>query len=150
MGPHPAVRLVPRVLALFPLLLVLAPAGARAQAFDPGFWSVDGEGGASVFATTLRENRLYVGGAFEVAGAWTGCGVPVNLAGNVVPGFPRVRGTRVTVAASDGAGGCFIAGDFDSVGGLPRRHVAHVRADLSVGPWDPSPDGFVSSIVRFG
>ena len=58
--------------------------------------------------------------------------------GAVDPTFPQVEGGSVCAAVADGAGGWFIGGDFTSVGGVPRRHLAHIRADGTLDPvWNP-------------
>jgi hypothetical protein len=36
---------------------------------------------------------------------------------------------QVRAVVPDGSGGWFIGGDFNYVGGVPRNHLAHVRAD---------------------
>ena len=132
------------------LLLSCAVAGslwgcgsARAQTVREDFCVTNGH-----VRTMVRSgNTLYVGGSFGTFGPATGCAVPIDASsGDLVTGFPKVAGTVYAVAA-DGSGGWFIGGDFTAVGGTPRPHLAHVLADGTLAPWDPSPDGTVFTLT---
>jgi hypothetical protein len=51
--------------------------------------------------------------------------------------------------APDGSGGCYIGGNFNNVGGVPRNNLARVLANGTVDPnWDPDPDGMVDKDSR--
>jgi type IX secretion system substrate protein len=129
------------VLTAFALSSGAAPLGA--QVVDQNLWGVNG----AVTAIALSGNTLYVGGAFSQVGPNSGGGVPLNLGrGAPVAGFPKVTG-YVFAAVSDGAGGWFIGGDFTSVGGVARSHLAHILADGQVGAWAPDPDGRVHALA---
>lgn len=64
-------------------------------------------------------------------------------------GFPRVNGP-VHAVISDGAGGCFIGGEFSAVGGLPRANLAHIDALGRITGWAPGTDGAVHALVLNG
>jgi hypothetical protein len=121
---------------------------ASAQALDPALW-VTGPG-STVIAVARSDSTLYIGGSFLTVGPSTGMGVPVDLETGVVRGpYPRVAGA-VEVVISDGTGGWFIGGRFAGVGGLRRWNLAHIRADGSVDPWAPDPDGAVFALALRG
>src|SRR5205814_7549052 len=116
-----------------------------AQQLDPKFWRTDGY----VSATALAGRTLYIGGGFSHVGPATGGAPPDASSGGALPGFPRVHGS-VSAVAVDGSGGWFIGGEFDSVGGLARQNVAHIRADLSVAAWSPNANSRVRTLAVSG
>ena len=120
-----------------------ATSTAQAQNLDPKLWVTNGP----VYATALSGKTLYIGGAFTYVGPYTGGGVPTDATdGLPIPGFPKVQGS-VRAIAADGSGGWYIGGAFDLVGGVPRANLAHIRADLTVGDWDPGVDGLVQTLA---
>uniref|UniRef100_A0A832HZT5 FlgD/Vpr Ig-like domain-containing protein n=1 Tax=Eiseniibacteriota bacterium TaxID=2212470 RepID=A0A832HZT5_UNCEI len=131
------------------LALAAAAAGgspAVAQTVRDDLFMANG----TVQALALSGDTLYVGGSFTAVGPATGSGVPLDAAtGLAVPGFPRIVG-QVSAVAPDGAGGWYVGGAFTSVGGVPRANLAHVRADHSVGPWDPGASGPVLALLASG
>ena len=128
------------------LALAAYATAARAQSVRRDFWVPN----SMVRTAVLDGPTLYIGGDFTRIGPVTGCGVPLDVGSGVpVTGFPIIAGD-VSCALADGAGGWFVGGDFTSVGGVPRTDLAHVLADGSVAPWDPSPDGPVQALARFG
>jgi beta-propeller uncharacterized protein DUF5122 len=139
------------ILALAGGLLALptTPALATAADFpDQGTWVTNGD----VMAVTQVGSRTYLGGNFDQVGPNTGFGVPLNPGTGAMEGqFLKVNGD-VYAAASDGAGGWFIGGNFTRVGectGPPcsRHNAAHVKADGSLGPWNPNANFDVRSIA---
>ena len=142
-----------RTLALLALRVALASAvavvcagAAWAQTVHPRFPVTDGP----VQSIAVSGNTLYIAGSFAMVGVPNGCGVPVDTAqGAAVAGFPEVHGV-LNAATDDGAGGWFIAGAFDRVGSEPRANLAHLRADLSVDPWNPGTDGPVYAMQVSG
>jgi hypothetical protein len=119
---------------------------AGAQEVDQNLWVTDGP----MRVVKRVGNVLYAGGDFTSVGPYTGGGVPVDLATAArMPNFPVVRG-NVKACTSDGAGGWFIGGVFDTVGGVARKNIAHVRADLTVGPLNVAPDDVVSAMALDG
>ncbi len=109
---------------------------AYPQSIGPDLWGVDN----TVTAIARSGNTLYVGGAFNWVGPPTGGLVALSKhhSNRLMP-FPKVTGYVYSIAA-DGHGGWFISGNFTAVGGVPRYCLAHVLADGSVAPWDPSPN----------
>jgi hypothetical protein len=87
-----------------------------------------------VTALAKRGNRLFLGGAFTRIGPITGGGVALDaFSGARDTRFPAVGG-KVFAVVTDDAGGYYIAGRFQSVGGVARSNLAHVLADGSVDP----------------
>ena len=97
------------------------------------------------------DGHTFVGGSFTQELTPTGSGVIVSASGTGAPDsstFPRVLGGGVFSAASDGAGGWYIGGDFDHVGGVARQGLAHIRPDHTVDPsWDPNPQGYAIHMI---
>ena len=121
---------------LIAVVAIGSPLPSAAQRLEPRFWATDGP----VRATVLVDSTLYIGGEFGVVGPVTGGGAALSRAsGRARPESPTIGGT-VEAVASDGSGGWYIAGSFSSVGGVARSGLAHLRADLSISPWDPAHD----------
>ena len=123
------------------------PGTAQTLSLDPGLWMTDGR----IFATAISGRTLYVGGDFGLVAPYTGCGVPVGAGGAPVKGFPMVSGSGpyvgVFAAVPDGAGGWYIGGSFDSVGGVERRNLAHILGDNTISGWNPGTDGLVWTLA---
>jgi len=142
----------PAVLASFALLALFVSVGARAQVVRPDLWVTD----FPVRAVAVSGNTLYIGGDFTLVGPATGCAAPIDAStGSVVGGFPKVLSDvsvvgEVRAVAPDGSGGWYLGGNFTHVGGVARANLAHVLADHSVAPWDPSADGTVLALVVSG
>ena len=135
-------------MAALAITLWIGPAGA--QTVDPKSWSTDG----TVSAIARSGNTIYVGGDFNALHVETGEGVPLDLSNGVaVLPFARVGGNAVAIvyaATPDGLGGWYIGGSFSTVGGLPRAGLAHVLADGSVAPWNPSLNAEVHALAVKG
>ncbi len=113
------------------------PRDAAVHAVDGEVHSLAQVGGSVVFGGTFTQVGPVTRGAVGV----------VDVAGKTFgASFPDVVGS-VAVAVPDGAGGWFLGGDFDSVGGQPRRNLARVDASGSVTAFDPSPDGPVNDLA---
>src|SRR5450432_514658 len=103
-----------------------------------------------VNAVLRSGNRVYIGGRFGRIGPRTGPGVEFALDGSQDAGLPEVSGGTDTVnaVASDGSGGWYIGGLFTHVGGIARRNIAHIRADLSVDPaFDPHANDAIHALA---
>jgi hypothetical protein len=141
-----------RVAALTALVAVASlGAGARpasAAPVDPTPRVLPQFGDGEVRATAQIGNRVYVAGSFRRVGPLrTGsAGVANAVTGAFEAGFPAVDG-MVSAVVADGAGGWYLGGDFDLVGGLYRQNLAHVLADGSVDAWKPKPDGPVHALA---
>lgn len=89
-----------------------------------------------VHALAEASGTLYVGGSFTRIGPRSFFGAALSPATGEIVHLPRLDGW-VSDAAPDGQGGWFIIGGFNTVDGLPRRGMAHIRADGSVAAWNP-------------
>ncbi len=136
-----------RLLTVTALAFALTPATAFAlpAATPVETWQPD----AAVTDVARVGNQLLIAGAFSHIGPPTGSAVIASRTdASVVSGaFPRVEGD-VTAVTDDGAGGWYVAGSFQRVGGVAIGGLAHVRSDGSVDPaFDPRPE---PSDDRFG
>ncbi|MEQ1831938.1 MAG: hypothetical protein ABL977_02700, partial [Candidatus Eisenbacteria bacterium] len=135
-----------RTCIAFAGFLLASTSGASAQSLDANLWITNGR----VNAVARSGNTLYAGGAFSVVGPRTGGGMPVDTAtGLVLTAAPAVRGD-VRCAVSDGAGGWYIGGLFDSVGTVARTNLAHIHSDLTVDTWNPTTNGQVNTLALGG
>lgn len=101
-----------------------------------------------VAALARDGDTLYLAGGFSYIGSPSrGLAMIDPDTGAILPGMPEVNGSISTIAG-DGAGGWFIGGRFDRVGGAPLRNLAHIRADRSVDlSWAPNPMWHVSALA---
>lgn len=136
-------------LALRAVLVALALSfalPARAQTIDTSLWVPNGV----VNALVRDGNTLYLGGQFTRVAPPTGGWILADAAiGALTAARPRFAGV-VYATASDGAGGWYVGGHFDYVGGVARRNLAHVLADGSVDAWKPDPNHAVRALARSG
>lgn len=115
-----------------------------------GSWVAMRESYAPVTALARAGPVLFIGGEFNRFGRRSGAGLSVDASGAFAPHQPMVAG-EVMKAVSDGAGGFFIAGEFRTVGGLPRAHLAHLLPDRGIDPlWHADTDGDVLNLVVVG
>ena len=98
-----------------------------------------------VSAAVVSGSTLYIGGSFDHVGFTTGNAVPIDAATGQVQPFPIVDG-EVRAVAPDGAGGWYIGGSFQTVGGLPRNRIARILADNTVSGWNPNTNDGVFDI----
>lgn len=147
---HDRLASVIRVVGVVFVLLVLpSVCAAQANSPTPLAWSPN----RVVRAMAEQDGRLYLGGDFTRIAPLTGSAAVLDkVAGNVQvnPGFPRISGF-VNVIVSDGQGGWYAGGFFDSVAGVPTRNLIHVLADGTVDPlWTPAANGEVFALVVSG
>ena len=141
------------VLVIAGLLALAASASAKLSDTPDQIWEPYG----NVFATARSADRLYLGGSF------TRVAPPVGGFARFVGGSDQLQGPapRLTLASGapafalavvdDGAGGYYIGGRFDAVGGVARRDLAHILPDGSLDPaFAPDPDGEVTVLARGG
>lgn len=142
--PGVRVSLVIGLLALVSVALVPSP--ARAQNTFPAGWVVDG----AVLSMASSGNLVYAAGSFSRIGPRTGATSMVDLAtGAPDLSWPVVFG-GIQCAASDGHGGWFIAGPFNTIGSTFRLSLAHILADGTVDAWQPDMQGFVYTMAVSG
>lgn len=137
------IRFFCRLLFLFLILFLVKNSYIWAQSTDiiTDFpYSVDG----SINTVKVVNNLMYFGGNFSYIGDNTGrLGIAEMSTADVID-YPRVDGTSVDAAVSDGNGGFFIGGTFTAVGGETRTNLAHILADGSVDPnWNPAASGAI-------
>ncbi len=130
---------------------ILTVATAQNQTFKQWYESpIDGQ----VNSITVASNTAYLGGTFTQCGFSTGYGVSVDTASadadHYFPKFFNTPGGQVMTAVPDSQGGWYIGGSFTTVNGQPHKHLAHIRADKSVDPWNPAPNHWVKSIYYSG
>jgi hypothetical protein len=97
----------------------------------------------------------YLGGQFTRLGLNTGYGVPLNPDTGYPAAFPPVSNSGgaglVFATAADGAGGYYIGGVFDTVGGETRGNLAHILADGTLdAAWAPSTNVLVTALAVSG
>ncbi len=134
------------------ILLLLLAEISSAQSLQENLWIINAEPFFDPYVLTaaISGNTLYIGGSFSYVGPLTGAGVVTDsITGSPDLAFPKVVGS-VYAAASDGAGGWYIGGDFNKVGGQNRRHLAHIKADRSLGSWNPQADSTVYALAVSG
>jgi hypothetical protein len=112
------------------------------------------DGAVTATAHDAISGVTYIGGQFTRVGLYTGYGVPLSPSTGYPSAFPPVSyssgaGT-VFAAVADGAGGYYIGGVFDTVGGEPRDNLAHILADGTLDAWAPSADNLVSALAVSG
>src|SRR5215207_11730860 len=130
------------------IALVMASAAPSAIADALGepkpMWVPDGE----VKAVAVSGSTAYIGGNFSRVAPYTGSSALFDASnGELRQPWPEVNGV-VNAVASDGAGGWYLGGDFQSVGGVPRIDLAHVLPDRTLDPdWAPATDGLVRALA---
>ncbi len=132
------------VLILLACLVAAAPAHAAPPDADPPVTNRTVE-------TVVRDgSTLYLGGDFTYVGRRTSL-ARLGADGRSTGSFPRVTDGRVEALLDDGAGGWYVGGSFETIGGADVPRLAHVLADGSVDPgFRPAPDGPVRALALAG
>lgn len=135
-----------------------APSGAAASALpagpqlaltaDTSWWGTNGR----VTDIVTDGTSAWLSGAFDYLGPTTGRGVLVDAATGARTSSDAIRADDpVNAAASDGAGGYYLAGDFSRIGTSRRTRVVHVLAGGTVDKsFAPTIVGDVSAIAVAG
>lgn len=92
------------------------------------------------------EGNTYLGGDITEFKTRIGRGIPVDIESGNISGAYQIFEQNVTGAISDGQGGFYVTGDFFTIGNEDRNNIAHLRADGTLGDWNPNPNGDVHSI----
>ncbi len=100
------------------------------QAQDLNFWSMRPNG--TLYDIEAHDGTLYVGGFFDKVGYLTGNAALFHQ-NDTLPDldFPYIEGD-VNKIIPDGAGGWYIAGEFDQVDAFPGKHLVHIMPDNSI------------------
>ncbi len=86
----------------------------------------------SVDNITAIDNKLYLTGTFPVTGsAPPSHSMAFSTGAGPVPQIPPVDG-ELHAIISDGAGGYYVGGNFNLIGGVPKRGIARVLSDGTV------------------
>ena len=117
------------------------------QTFKTGYDSpLDGQ----INAIAVNGTTAYFGGTFTKVGYVCGTGVLLDTStAQPVRTFAKFfdpSDGRILVAISDNMGGVYAGGQFTYVNGQQRKYLAHIRADGSLDPWNPSPSSFVYTL----
>lgn len=86
-------------------------------------------------ALAKYQHKIYLGGSFTKIGPWSGGGVQTltNSASNLISEMKQRRiSGKINVSIPDGFGGLYIGGEFNSIGGIRRKNLAHLLVDGSV------------------
>jgi len=125
-----------------------APADSVRREILHDLWVTNG----TVNAIARSGNRLYVGGTFSRVGPAAimgGGSVGLDPRTALSIGLPAVFG-NVRAVAPDGAGGWYIGGEFDAVGGEPRANLAHILSNRTLSSWNPGANGTVWALAIQG
>jgi hypothetical protein len=124
------------------------PAEAVASPTPTPSWVANGD----VHAVLEAGGRTYLGGTFDQVGPNTGFGVQLDAATGTLPtSFAKVDG-HVYVTVPNGKGGWYIGGDFvhvttDADGTQSKHNGAEIKADGTIGSWNPNTDLPIRAIV---
>ncbi len=109
-------------------------------------FSMLGNGGIGVIVP--HDNVTYIGGNFDELAAITGAFSRLDAvsARRIAP-LVETQGGEVRASVPDGAGGFYIGGTFNRVGGVARARIAHILADGSLDPnFNPGVPGQNSAV----
>jgi hypothetical protein len=139
---------------------VLAAIDAASGALSSPFPNVTSSTGTpDVLSLSLLGSTLYVGGAFEAIGGQARANLAALDAGTGAvngwnPGvtFANGKDKPAVRAILPACGAVYVGGWFDTAGGQPRQSLAALdpAGTGNATPWDPSPDGAVLALARYG
>src|SRR5688572_14587315 len=131
-------RLVAPVVLLLAAVLVPPSFAGLPATPDP-----KGPTAESVTTAARIGTTTFMTGQFDEVGRATSPAVVTDAASGQLLRDLNVTGGIVRAVAADGAGGWWIGGNFDRVGGQPRAKLAHVLADGTLDPaFNVSVEGF--------
>lgn len=84
--------------------------------------------------------------SFSHIGPRTGPGIVVDSQSGQPGAFPLVQGDINTVIADEN-GGWYIGGSFTSVGGVPRKNIAHINTKGQVTAFNPEINGPINKLL---
>ena len=123
------------------------PAQASASTTPTPTWVTNGD----VHAVLTTGGRTYLAGSFDQVGPSTGFGVQLDAATGALSSIAAKVDGHVYAAVPNGSGGWYIGGDFVHVtaaDGLKSRHNgAEIKADGTIGNWNPNTDLPIHTIV---
>lgn len=137
----PATVLVPAGASAVPTLV--SPGPALASTADTSWWGTNGR----VNDIVVMNDRVYLGGAFDIVGPQTGHGSLTDPTTGVLNPGNKVISGDVSAAIQDGAGGWFLGGTFRTAGVRFRANVVRLAADGTVLPFSAQVSGSVSALA---
>ncbi len=91
-----------------------------------------------IFSTA---DTRYIAGQFDFIGPYTARGAKLDKttgeADQTNPVTNIGSGQNVLAVESDGSGGWFVGGDFNTVGGVTKNNLYHIKSDGTLNSWDP-------------
>ncbi len=112
-------------------------------------WSADVDN--TVYALTIKDNTLYVGGAFNtIKNVSRNYAAAVKTAnGTVLSWDPNPDGTIYTILPVNNW--VYLGGNFYNIKSSTRQYLAKVSASTAgLSGWNPNPDGIAYSIINSG
>lgn len=137
------------MLALWLLLVALAPAGAQTLLPDPNV-TLDISG--QVTAVVVQaDGKVVIGGYFtRVNGVARRNLARFNADGTLDSWDPAMTGTGVTALALSGSN-ILVGGAFTAIGGASRENLAAIATSSGLATaWNPAADGDVRALVPIG
>jgi hypothetical protein len=128
------------------VLLFLTALPATAQVLRDDLWVTNG----GVFASTVLDNKLYLGGSFNRVGPATGGLMPVRTTTGQNVSEPMNLDGSINAMIPDGAGGWYVGGSFRHLLGQARSSLARINANGELRPWNPGCDGVVKTLALSG
>ncbi|TAE49709.1 MAG: hypothetical protein EAZ89_13770, partial [Bacteroidetes bacterium] len=106
---------------------------------------------STVYDILATGNEAYLGGNFSEAGHYSGRAALVGKSSDFPDNrFPEFNST-VERVISDGNGGWYVSGSFNTVNGQQQRNIAHILSDFSVDPaFNPDPNGVIYAMHKSG
>jgi hypothetical protein len=106
---------------------------------------------ASIDSLEINGNNLYIGGNFTNVGKYIGNAFLLDISNNQAQEFVDKINGIVWTAVSDGNGGWYIGGDFNSVGNCNVGKLAHILANGRVDcNFDLKLDDTVFALYKYG
>ena len=117
------------------LALPAAAAAAPSSVADAPTWTAGYLGTGS--AVGPDGDRAWMVGSFNMAAPRTGPGTGIDTSGAAIPGYAELTDSpagllHVYSAIPDGAGGWYVAGNFNNAGGIARPGLVHLGSDGAV------------------
>lgn len=124
-----------------------APVGIFISQFNDSLYTPNGK----VYSIVRKGDSVYFGGSFTHLARPTGCGMLINLPGDLnVTNMPRPNG-KIHLVIPDGYGGWYLAGDFTKIGLDSIKYIAHLKSDKKIDTaFHLNPNGRVNALLIAG
>jgi len=145
-APHCCIRKRFALIGAVLLSMTLAPQSpAHAQQADDELWVTNGQVHATRFPETLSTSAA----TSRASAPGRQLRADRRLDGQTVACWPKINGS-VSAIRLRWRGRLVCGRALHASGGHPRSNIAHIRADLSVGSWNPGSDGWVRALAMRG